>query len=363
MSAALAVIVFAAIGQVVLRGTGDELRVEVESVSLEGVRVGGDEGRVIGLDSVKLVSGAYEAEWALVRDTAEDAWRARVRLARGDTSLASHLFEELYEKYRGIEGPTALLVCEGTVRCRLANGDRDGAVEAWLCALSLRRRGYKLAGDPPLDPVIDEATGLVPELAPVWGKNESFSTVESMRLPDFADQFVNTLAGLYARSATGVASQHPVAETSGREGDRDTTGFVALLIDAVAPDAELRASARGRLESGLDNQVGTWREAWVRVAIGRSYMMESKSAAQTNGVLHLLHVPARFGDTQAYLAGVAVSEVGIGFTVWGDGAAAGILLEEMRAGYAGHVSLGALEDAVARMGDTDDETDNERGAG
>ncbi len=354
----------AALGQVVLRGSGDVQRAEVMDVSLEGVRVGGDEGRVIGLDGIKVVVGVHAEEWALVRKTAEKAWRARVRLARGDIALAAPLFEELYGVYRGMEGPTALLVHEGAVRCRLAVGDRDGAVEAWLGALSLRRRGHKIAGDPPLDPVIDEATGLVPELAPIWGRGEATGGVGAVWLPEYADGFVRVLGEMYAQSAQGESTSDVDVSvvTEGRA--RDTAVFVGVVIDAVCADAKKRAAARGRLGSGLEKQVGTWREAWIRAALGRSYLMEPGESAQTNGVLHLLHVPARFGEAQRYLAGVAVSEVGIAFAAWGDTAVAEILLGEMRAAHPGHASVRAIEEAVLEMGGVDMETrTNKSGAG
>lgn len=346
MSALIACMLSCAIGQVVLRGEGEPQRAPVEEVSLEGVRVGGTEARTIGLDGVKIVLGEHAGDWALVQGIATDAWRARTRLARGDYRLAAPIFEELWETYEGRDGPTALLVAEGALRCRLAGDGQVAAVDSWLKALELRQRGIKLAGDPPIEPIIDTTTGLVPALPPFWSRVQAAGSGAGWGVFVSETPEIAAMANLYERAMLGQTSGMVDVEPIQDESMRDSVRFVATLIDAVGDDSDARANARGRLESALESQIGTWREAWIRFALGRSYIMEPGRSGLTPGVLHLLHIPARFERSLPYLAGLALSEAGVALARAGEAAPAEALLDEMTAAFADHPALSALEEAI-----------------
>jgi len=306
MIAAVLVLSGAALSQVELRG-GMYVSAPVMSVTFEGVEVGGDEPRTIGWDSVKLVMGEHAEAAKPFYENAEKAWRARTRLARGDIELACPLFDELFHVYKGHSGPTALMVAEGRIRCLTRQGDHASAVEAWIDALRMRRAGDEIAGDPPLLPVLDEDMGLVPTLPPIWLATLDTESVANADTPDTGDPVAKAFASLY-RSAARVEIGKP-AELQANLPDHPGVKFVWDIVMSRAGDASQRAAARDRLATGLTTDMGTWREAWRRVAIGRSLLMEEKDADRTAGLFQLLHLPARFARSQKYLANLALAEV------------------------------------------------------
>src|SRR6185436_14279511 len=68
------------------------------------------------------------------------AWRARTRAERGDWAAAEPLFEELFPLIEGKDGPTAAMVAEGLVRCRLRRGAQGAALWPWLEWLGVMER-------------------------------------------------------------------------------------------------------------------------------------------------------------------------------------------------------------------------------
>ena len=116
-----------AAAQVALRG-GDTINDPVVSVTIEGVQIGGASPRLIGWDRVRQVEGEHADAAQAFAELSDVAWRARTRLERGDVTLAQPLFEELFETYDGVDGPTALIVAQGLLQCRLATLAQPAAV-------------------------------------------------------------------------------------------------------------------------------------------------------------------------------------------------------------------------------------------
>jgi hypothetical protein len=324
----------AALGPVELRG-GLVEDAPVESVSVAGVRVGGERPRLIAWDHVRRFTGddaGHNTEENLGR--AGRAWRARLRLARGDIQLAGPLFEALHEEFRGVEGPTALMVAEGLTRCRFWAGDVAGAIGPWLRAVELRERGAEIAGDPPLNPTLDPETMLIPALPPLLPPGER---------PGDAPAVVGEAAGAPIASAmrraawrvagAGWPDEAPAPEAAGHPGVR----LLRTMADALGPDADARAGARSGLEAGLsDEDAPAWREAWLRAALGLSLLREPGEDAHADAVEHLLHLPARFGRAQPYLAGLALAVVADHLRGAGRDAEAEILERELETRYPRH---------------------------
>lgn len=277
MLSTTAAVVCVMLGQVILRGGGRAVDAPIIEVSARGVEVGGDEPRVIGWDAVREVLGSPHAEQAApFAEISEAVWRARLRLARGDVALAAPMFDELFKTYRALDGPTALLVAEGTLRCRLDRRDAAGAVEPWLVALRCRRAGWKIAGDPPLKPLLDDETGLVPDLPPVLTNGLD-------ALPhEWSDPLARALARLYAGEQ--------LSETSADSAVLLVSDVTGALRAGSAPDA----AAHERLRVVIDQHPGAWREAWARAALGASGLTSDSPAERTVGVLELLSVVSRF---------------------------------------------------------------------
>ena len=337
IGAVAAAIAGALAGPVELRG-GYTVDAPVEAVSVEGVRVGGDQPRLIGWEQVKRVTGEFAGEAEAWAETSDRAWRARLRLARGDAALASGLFESLFNTYRAVEGPTALVVAEGTLRCRLVAGDRPGALEAWLAAARLREAGWGVAGDPPLRPVLDESTLLAPTLAPVWVVPEEAAAAlrvleadASARPEGAADGAVDAMRDAYRRAALACLGGPvpPESEATSARADHPGVALVRRLVEARVGDDDAREANRYALRAVAAEHPGTWREAWARVGVGRSLLAEPGEASRVGGVFELLHLPARFARSQPTLAAAALAEAGAALAGLDDRRAARALRDDL----------------------------------
>lgn len=308
--------------------------------------------RTVRWDLVKSVSGD-EAEAAReFTETARTAWRARTRLERGDAVSAEPLFEELYPQYEGREGEMAALVCEGLLRCRLRRSAQTSAVRPWLAYLVARPNGpYRSVVTGALRPACDEQMGLVPSLAPVW---ESTPAVEAFarsgelvgwsarggELPRRAE----VLSALYvhaARFECGLESGPPMMQLSNADLRDGGIALVHAMVLSRTGSGEERTGARARLSDIMkSNRVDRpWIEAWCRVAIGRSLLMEADPEQRRLGVVELLHLPARFADSLPYLAGQALAEAVVALDEMGDAVGASSLLAELNERYGTHAVL------------------------
>lgn len=365
-AAVLLVLLFArpTFGQVVLRG-GDVLDDAVISASSQGVvtlpRLGSGAERTIPWDLIREVRGEHADAARPFTALAADAWRARWRLARGDTALAEPLLAALFEKVRTEDGPTTLRIAEGLLRCRLARADQAGAIEPWLSALRNQAMAAGLPAESApvlatgLRSTIDAETGLVPSLPPIWINVEATAAFAGRYAPtDDAPPSVRELARLFARSAaldSGITPPTPMDAPSTEPGAPAPVGPGSAGIDLVRQivasreaDPKKRAAARDRLASGLAADADTWREAWRRAALGRSLLMEQDAALRSEGLIHLLHLPARFSRSQPYLAGLAAVEAAAELKRRGDRQTdiAVRLIGELKAAEPLHPALGTV---------------------
>lgn len=326
--------------QIVLRG-GTVLDDQPTGVTPQGVtaapRLAPSTTRIIPWDMVREVRGPLAADAAPFANMADAAWRARSRWIRADYAQAEPLLNELFQTHRHQAGPLTLRLADGLLRCRLVRGDQHGAVVPWLTALRLRDADAGLpAGTdapwlgltqreesaPPQPPtgVIDPETGLCPALPPVWINADAAAALAAELLADHtvpadAPAGIRELAILYTRAAAletdpGNAPNLPAMTDSLSGPSNAGLALVLQMVRSRDPDPQVRASARSRLSSGLSAEADTWKEAWRRAALGRSLLMENDDASRSEGLFHLLNLPARFKHTQPYLAGVAIIEAG-----------------------------------------------------
>ena len=110
---------------------------------------------------------------------------------------------------------------------------------------------------------------------------------------------------------TPLAAPDAVPETTDAvaQAFRKGAELLRAMVESRSADARLRVSARDRLDAGLESDIGTWREAWRRVALGRSLLMEKDPSQRSDGVFHLMHLPARFATTQPYLCSIAAGAI------------------------------------------------------
>ncbi len=300
----------------------------VTGVDSSGVTAVGAEG-VFTWDRVLRVSGEHADAAAAFSQMAEDLWRARTRLARGDVRLARPIFETWFTRDDAPTGATALVVADGLLRCRLADGAQTAAVEPWIAALRLRAAGAR--ADLGFSSAIDAATGLAPALAPIWlpgAAVETFARASIETTQDAAtDERAASLATLF-QIAASIETGAPQPLPPSRADPSDAERLVRDIIEARSPEPEIRDAARARLRDGVDREPGDWRECWRRVALGRSLLMEDSPDARDLGVAHLLHAPARFARVLPRLASVALTLAADEYERRGDSDAARRLRDE-----------------------------------
>ncbi len=315
------------------------------------------EGRVAGIDdagvTVRSESGAVHfIPWDRVREVvadtpppglhrwmpvAQDLWRARSRLERHDTTLAEPLLERLFQEYRGRTHETALVVAEGLLRCRLARGDHARAVIPALEVARLHRANVTTDSYSGLPPVLDAETSLCPVLAPAWVSARALARIER----DLAgydgqgDEVVSAIAALYGRAAAwALGSAAPLDEDVSLP-EHPGVQWMQLLVQCGSPIGDEVQQARERLSRDLADRSG-WREAWARFHVGRSLLQETGIGRRQRGMVSLLHLPARFGRDQPYLAGLALAHVAAALEESGDAEAASSLRLELVRRFPNH---------------------------
>lgn len=337
-----------------LRGRETPPRGVIVAVSSDGVAVrdGSASPVVVPWDKVLVVRGKHAATAEAYMPMAERAWRAKARLERGDVPGAEPLFEELFDSMHDNRGPTGERIALGLLRCRLARGAQSLAVAPWIMYLRARETGgVPAVGDDALaDGVVDSETGLVADVPPMWvpgpavrvlalGGSLSALAPYSTRAEAYAALYLHA-----ARAASGVESAIP-AVTSRDPG----VEFVARIVTATtAPDSTARAAARSSLAPCMDSNAPSWQQAWARLAVGRSLLMEADESARRLGVIELLTVPALFERELPYLAGIALADAAVALESLGDPVGAWRLRAELLTRFAGHP---ACEwDAIRRHG-------------
>ena len=143
---------------------------------------------------------------------------------------------------------------------------------------------------------------------------------------------------LYRAAAKFEVDGSPI-DISGLELKLDGPKLVSEIVIARAGEANAREAARRDLLKRLEGSPPAWLEAWVRAALGRSMVKESDPEVRRRGVLHLLHVPARFAADSPYLAGIALAESARALLELGDRDGADVIRAELLRDYPSHPAL------------------------
>lgn len=331
-----------ALAPVDLRG-GETLDAPIAAVGPQGVEVGGEAPRTIPWDRVKRVRGEGAEQFAAHEKIAEDAWRARTRLERGDAALAEPLFESLFARFADTSGPTAELVCQGLLLCRLDRGAVIEAIRPWLESVRQLSDGAERRTWPFGAPSVDERTLLSPLLPPLWLDGPALNAYLRTQRATPASEGSPLAAALeswyrFSARAVGGASEPP-PEIPPDLAAHPGLLFVSRIVLADVGAGNDRLKARDALQGHIERHRGAWSEAWAHVAIGRSLLDEASPDIRADGMNHLLQVPARFGSSQPYLAGLALAEVGAAMARDGDEEASSKLLEQLETLYPGHPGI------------------------
>jgi hypothetical protein len=325
-----------------LRGQETPLQGKILVMNADGltISIGDQPMRVVPWDRVaSFEHDQPHADAQKYADLAMNLWRGRSRVERGDARLALPVFEELAADYHGTTSETALVVMEGLLRCRLDQGANDLAMIPALEVVRLRLKGVTTNSYSKLPPVLDAATLLCPVLPPVWVSTPALLKVER-RLADYdagTEPALIAQAALY-RQAMRRQLALPIDSIAGGKTDNKGLQFLMTIQELSSSSPSDRTAIRERLLRQSE-PLGDWAQAWSRYFVGVSLLEESSEGARLEGIVNLLHLPARFSATQPYLAGLALAESSQALAAAGNAEAAVAVDEELRRSFPRHPAL------------------------
>jgi hypothetical protein len=279
----------------------------------DGVRL--DNGTTLGWDEIEKakIAPQRQAEFdRLLGELGDPLYRIRRRLTDGDyRSLLPHA-EAVVDHYLDRESATAYMVLQALMWGRLAAGQRELALAAYLRCLEFLRRWPdkqdSLPGSRRLR--FDRRTGTSPELLPVWFDREAARRA----LPE-----VRTAAGrMRAPRPEGVYLYvATLALTADDRSFADRVLGVAQFSDSRM--RELRELVRAQTEvlsgdpsAAVGQLTGSWQEIsetnqplaiyWL----GRAEIASQDADVRSQGLLHLLRIAALHGEEDSELAGAAL---------------------------------------------------------
>jgi hypothetical protein len=308
---------------VILRGGVEPVKGLSAVAALRGLEVQQGTAKAavtIPWDMVRDVEGAtipgLESELAI----GQDLWRARIRVERGDEALAEPLFTKHWERYRSQDGPTTAVIAEGLLRCALAKNDLRAAVEPWSVCLRIGSNGEP-SRYPDLPGILDDTTGLLPELSPFLPTSTRPDLADALR--DAAKSMSATQAGVASEATARLArilaaTERDAKPTPAAEVSRDAAPAVRALslIEAIlsAPDARAAAKAVAEFERILPD-APAYLSAWKFAAAGthaarmaRATTGDSRNRALEEAALAFLAVPASGLDKTGLVDAYALEE-------------------------------------------------------
>jgi hypothetical protein len=334
-------------------GKGQQLG--VTAVSIDGVCVGElvagvTSARMLSWHQIKSINGDLAAGSQPLLANADAAWRGLARLERGDELGAEAILEPLAKTYRLRGGPTAAAVYAGLLRCRLGRGAQTLAIDAWAGWLAANEIAPDAGGGPAVSSwdraeellvgVIDSATGLATALPPAWlnvPAVRSLAGADAMPTepgPSRGEQ-MRDLYVQAARFECRLPTRLRPMDQAWSESQRLVWQIVAARIGDEATRKEARAALQGRLRVAIP----AWQEAWCRVGIGRSLLLESDDDSKRDGLLHLLAIASREDGSDVYLTGIALAEAAASLRARGDSAGSNLVLADLVRQYPDHPAM------------------------
>lgn len=327
------------------------------SIGIEGLTVEAGEGVAarrfqVGLDRIASPPRTLGESFERVRVISEHAWRARIRLERGDLVAAEPMLEQLASEIGEARGATPELVHRGLLVCRLARGVHTGALESYVrWRLASDGLASDSQSDAGLEAAIDSQTRLAPQLPPIWidgPATQAFARSASRVAAADGSATAETLARLYEVAAK-VACNEPVSgawdplapgspSTSAAVGD-EGVGLVRDIVAARLGDEATRIKARNELLRRRVASIPAWQHAWILVGVGQSLVRETDREQRLRGVASLLEVAARYEDACPYLTGLAMADAAITLADMGDNAAALRIRSDLAARWPGHAAI------------------------
>ena len=265
------------------------------------------------IERAKIAESQQAAFDKLLAALGNDLYRIRQRLSVGDyAGLLPHA-EALAERYATRTSDTAYMVEQALMWGRLATGNREQALVAYLrCYSILRTRGVikiDLPGDRLLE--FDPKTALTPELVPIWFDQES-AKAELPKVYDILRAMKARPTGAYVYLGTlalAAGNEKTVSAVMGAlRSDVPTISELKRIIDAqrevLAGESGARIKALGSDWTNFGPSTGPLALYWV----GRDMLKSDDDETQRQGLLYLLRIPALYGTSQPDLAAASLYE-------------------------------------------------------
>jgi hypothetical protein len=279
---------------------------------------------VVGWDEIERGSVAAEQQAkfdAMLKELGEPLYRIRQRLRTGDYEGLLTAAEQAFPRYAGRASRTAYLVAQALMWGRLAAGRREEAVEPYLyCVEFLKGPANKpdfLPGERRLK--CDPATGLSPELVPIWfdaaaaakampGVQKAYAAMKAPR-PEAGFIYFATLALAAGDDARAAAVLQSIKGTD--PAVAELKSIVAAQRDILAGKPQLGGDAIASNVDALSPANRPLALYWLgRAKLARAQQPMpgapmSKPALEP-GLLDLLKVPAVYGKEQPDLSAAAL---------------------------------------------------------
>ncbi|WDI44371.1 hypothetical protein [Bremerella sp. P1] len=283
----------------------------------EGVKV--TDNNLIPWHEIELgtVSPDKQADFDRLRkELGDPLFRIHQRLKVGDYAGAREPAETVFDRYKNRDSKVAYMVCQATMWGRLAEGEREAALEPYFCCLRIMKKSARtsevtqLPGSRTLD--YDKQTGLTSDMLPIFFDREK--AAEALPKASTAATSIGSGAPdgvLVYMASLAIAAEDFAQAESWRS--RIKSGNPTLKQWPVILTAQSRIQtgdligARADLEP-LIHSFETWNQPVAWYLLGISGSRSSEFLRIENGVLDLLHIPALYGNEHPELAAAALSE-------------------------------------------------------
>lgn len=272
---------------------------EIIRVDAQGIHLRADPSpipTVVAWYRVRRIDPPYP-QVAAFTQSAEDAWRAHARLARGDHAGALRVYEMMRSDYLWQIGPQSMDVAIGLKQCLLNRGQRLRAIEPALAWYVSAGSDASIAA---LDhPDIDARLMLHVDLPPVAEPgHRSVATQELPESPTLTDR--ERLLHAYYRlvydgpdRADSHLQEIEDLKRSLRSRDAGLVLMEQMAFAQAHTDAAKRNAASDALRRRTQTQPDTWVEVWARLALGAAMLSDSDPTRREAGIIELLHVVVR----------------------------------------------------------------------
>ncbi|MBA2113427.1 hypothetical protein [Bremerella alba] len=283
----------------------------------EGVKV--TDNNLIPWHEIELgtISPDKQADFDRLRkELGDPLFRIHQRLKVGDYAGAREPAEAIFDRYKNRDSKVAYMVCQATMWGRLAQGEREAALEPYFCCLRIMKKSARtsevtqLPGSRSLD--YDKQTGLTSDMLPIFFDRDK--AAQALPLASTAATSIGSSAPdgvLVYMASLAIAAEDFVQAESWQKRIRSGNPTLKQWPIILTAQARIQTGdligARADLEP-LIHSFETWNQPVAWYLLGISGARSSEFLRIENGVLDLLHIPALYGNDYPELAAAALSE-------------------------------------------------------